>query len=183
MKIGYARVSTVGQNLDRQIAALRDEGCDNIYREKASGKSVKGRPELERAVDALGSKDVLIVAEWDRATRSMMDGIQIMQRVAARKAAIKVLDKPHLDLTTPIGQGLLGLLSAIAEDERQRIVKRAGEGRKAAKVRGVKMGAPCKLTEHQRRKALYRLAQGETCRDMGVSHSTISRLQKRGGAQ
>jgi len=183
MKIGYARVSTIGQKLDRQIAALRDEGCDEIFREKASGESIKGRPQLERAIDRLGSLDVLIVAEWDRATRSMMDGIHIMQRVAARGAAIKVLDKPHLDLTTPIGQGLLGLLSAFAEDERQRIVKRAGEGRKAAKARGAKMGAPPKLTDHQRRKALDRLAQGETCReigrDMGVSHSTISRLQKR----
>jgi DNA invertase Pin-like site-specific DNA recombinase len=110
-----------------------------------------------------------------------MDGIKIMQRVAARGAAIKVLDKPHLDLTTPIGQGLLGLLSAIAEDERQRIAKRSGEGRRAAKARGVKMGAPSKLSEHQRSKAIERLEAGESCseigRDMGVSHSTISRLK------
>jgi DNA invertase Pin-like site-specific DNA recombinase len=181
MNIGYARISTSGQNLDRQIAALRDEGCETIFRETASGKSITGRPQLDRAIDQLGSKDVLVVAEWDRATRSMMDGIQIMQRVAARGAAIKVLDKPHLDLTTPIGKGLLGLLSAIAEDERQRIVKRAGEGRKSAKARGVKMGAPSKLSDHQKRKALARLEAGESCseigRDMGVSHSTISRLK------
>jgi DNA invertase Pin-like site-specific DNA recombinase len=64
---------------------------------------VKGRPELERAIDELGAGDVLVLAEWDRATRSMMDGIPIMQRVHARGAAIKVLDKPHLDLTTKIG--------------------------------------------------------------------------------
>jgi len=181
MKIGYARVSTSGQNLDRQIAALRDEGCETIFRETASGKSIASRPKLSKAIDQLGSKDVLVVAEWDRATRSMMDGIKIMQRVAARGAAIKVLDKPHLDLTTPIGQGLLGLLSAIAEDERQRIAKRSGEGRRAAKARGVKMGAPSKLSEHQRSKALDRLEAGDSCseigRDMGVSHSTISRLR------
>lgn len=81
MNIGYARISTSGQNLDRQIAALRDEGCETIFRETASGKSMTGRPQLDRAIDQLGSKDVLVVAEWDRATRSMMDGIQIMQRV------------------------------------------------------------------------------------------------------
>jgi len=104
-RIGYARVSSVDQNLDRQIASLRTAGCEVIYREKASGKNMKLRPELERAIDRLGIGDVLVVAEWDRATRSMMDGIAIMQRVAARDAAIKVLDKPYLDLTTAIGRG------------------------------------------------------------------------------
>ena len=94
MKIGYARVSTINQNLDRQIGALRAEACDKIFREKVSGKSLKGRPELEKAIDELGAKDVLVIAEWDRATRSMMDGISIIQRVADRNATVKVLDKP-----------------------------------------------------------------------------------------
>ena len=94
MKIGYARVSTTTQNLDRQIAALRSEGCAQIFRDKASGKSIKGRPKLDKAIDALGIDDVLIVAEWDRATRSMQDGIAIIQRLADRGALIKVLDAP-----------------------------------------------------------------------------------------
>lgn len=67
MKIGYARVSTTTQNLDRQIGALRAAKCDEIFRERASGKSLKGRPQLERAIDALGHGDVLVIAEWDRA--------------------------------------------------------------------------------------------------------------------
>jgi len=103
-KIGYARVSTNTQNLDRQLGALRAERCDELFREKASGKSMKGRPQLERAIDALGTGDVLVIAEWDRATRSMMDGVSIIERIHARGALIKVLDKPHLDLTTPIGR-------------------------------------------------------------------------------
>ena len=74
-KIGYARVSASTQNLDRQMGALRAERCHEVYREKASGKAVKGRPQLEKAIDALGRGDVLVVAEWDRATRSMMDGV------------------------------------------------------------------------------------------------------------
>ena len=81
-KIGYARVSTPGQNLDRQIGALRAERCAEIFREKASGKDIRNRPQLEKAIDELGTGDVLVLAEWDRATRSMMDGITIMQRVA-----------------------------------------------------------------------------------------------------
>lgn len=181
MLIGYARVSTPEQNLDRQIAALRDAGCETIFREKVSGKSTHNRPELEKAIDRLGTSDVLVVAEWDRATRSMIDGITIMQRVGARGAAIKVLDKPHLDLTTPLGQGLLALLSAIAQDERERIARRSAEGRKSAKGRGVKLGRSPTLTPHQQARALERLAEGDSCRaigrDMGVSHSTISRLR------
>ena len=186
MKIGYARVSTKGQNLDRQIAALRSEQCEKIYREKASAKSIKGRPQLEKAIDALGTGDVLVVAEWDRATRSMMDGIKIIQRVADRGAFMKVLDKPHLDLTTPIGRGFLAFLSAMAEDERDRIVKRAADGRRQAKRSGVKFGRKPILTPHQQQVALQRLAVGgpdNSCRaigrDMDVAHTTISRLQYR----
>lgn len=182
MIIGYARVSSSNQNLDRQIAALRSQGCEKIFREKASARSIKNRPELEKAIDALGNGDVLVIAEWDRATRSMNDGIRILQRVAARDAMIKVLDKPHLDLTTPIGKGLLALLSALAEDELERITSRAAEGRRIAHEKGVKFGPKPKLTDHQKSKALERLATGEgvcdIARDMGVSHSTISRLQR-----
>src|SRR4051812_31852453 len=104
-KIGYARVSSVAQNLDRQIGALRSERCAEIFREKASGKTARGRPQLEKAIDALGKGDVLVLAEWDRCTPSMMDGIAIIERIHARRALVKVLDKPHLDLTTPIGRG------------------------------------------------------------------------------
>jgi DNA invertase Pin-like site-specific DNA recombinase len=180
MKIGYARVSTQGQNLDRQIGALNAAKVDKIYREKASGKTVKGRPELERAIDALGTNDVLVIAEWDRATRSMMDGITIIQRVADRGACVKVLDKPWLDLTTPMGKGILAFLSALAEDERERIIKRANDGRAIAKANGTKFGRKPKLTDHQRELAKQRLVEGDSARfiakDLGVSHSTISRL-------
>jgi len=181
MKIGYARVSTTSQNLERQIAALRAEGCEKIYREKASGCTIRSRPELDKAIDALGTDFVLIVAEWDRATRSMQDGVAIIQRVAERGALIKVLDRPYLDLTNPMGKGILAFMSALAEDERERITKRAAEGRRIAKENNVKFGRKPKLSEHQKSIALERLAAGDAAssiaRDMGVSHSTISRLK------
>jgi DNA invertase Pin-like site-specific DNA recombinase len=103
--------------------------------EKASGKAIRNRPELEKAIDELGTGDVPVVAEWDRATRSMIDGVNLIERVAKRGALIKVLDKPHLDLTTPIGRGFIAFLSALAEDERQRIVARANAGRKVTWMR------------------------------------------------
>lgn len=179
-KIGYARVSSAGQSLDRQVAALRTEGCADIFREKASGKSLKNRPQLEKAIDALGTDDVLVLAEWDRCTRSMDDGIAVIRRVQERKALVKVLDRSYLDLTTPTGKGILAFLSALAEDERLRILRRANEGRVEARKKGVHMGRRPKLTDHQQEKARERMAGGETCRtiakDMGVHHSTISRL-------
>ena len=97
IKVGYARVSSLDQNLDRQIAALRAEGCDRIYREKASGKDMRNRPELAKAIDALPTKGVLVLAEWDRATRSLMDGIAIMEKVHKCGAYIEVLDRSGLD--------------------------------------------------------------------------------------
>ena len=74
MKIGYARVSTQAQNLDRQLAALKAEGCEIVYSEKASGKDTRNRPQLAKALAALNEDDVFVVAEWDRATRSFIDG-------------------------------------------------------------------------------------------------------------
>jgi DNA invertase Pin-like site-specific DNA recombinase len=94
-KIGCARVSALHQNLDRQIAALRSGHCDRIFREKASGRSTKGRPELEKAIDALGAGDVLVVAAWDRATRSMLDGVALIERINAKGALLEVLDRAH----------------------------------------------------------------------------------------
>jgi len=181
MKIGYARVSDPSQNLDRQLAALRAEGCERIFADKATGKTVLGRPQLEKAIDALGTDFVFVVAEWDRATRSYEDGLSIVTRIAKRDALVKVLDREYFDLTTDLGKALLGLLSAIASDERKRIVKRADEGRRIARTKGIKLGRKPKLTSHQRAKALERLAAGhsvrEIGRDFGVSHTTIVRLK------
>jgi DNA invertase Pin-like site-specific DNA recombinase len=180
-KIGYARVSAPHQNLDRQIAALREQKCVAIFREKASGKGVKDRPELDKAIDALGKGDCLVIAEWDRATRSMMDGVAIIDRIAKRGALLKVLDKQYLDLTTPPGRDFIAFLSAMAEGERLRIVKRANDGRRTAKARGATFGRPPKLTDHQQKEAVKRLAAGESARAVArtfnVHHATVSRLR------
>ena len=178
--IGYARVSTESQDLARQTKALKRLGCAPIYSDKASGKSMAGRPELARALDDLDSGDELVIAEWDRATRSMWDGLQIIKTVIDAGASIKVLDRSYIDLTTPMGRGFMAMMSAMAEDERLRIIKRTGEGRKIAQGKGIRMGRKPKLTPHQMTEARQRLAKGETTRALaksyGVSVSTISRL-------
>ena len=109
----------------------------------------------------------------------MLDGIPIIQRIHARGAAVKVLDKPHLDLTTAIGRGFLAFLSALAEDERERITKRAADGRKAAIARGVHLGRKPKLSAHQVKIARDRMRAGESARaiarEWGVAHTTVAR--------
>jgi DNA invertase Pin-like site-specific DNA recombinase len=179
-KIGYARVSAPHQHLDRQIAALRSERCATIFREKASGNDIKARPQLEKAIDALGKGDVLVLAEWDRCTRSLVDGIKIMSRLHRIGALLKVLDRPGLDLSTPTGQGILALLSGLAQEERERIVRRANDGRKLAKARGARFGRKPKLTPDQQKEGRARLAAGESTRQIArsynVHHATVSRL-------
>lgn len=180
MKIGYARVSTPSQNLDRQIAALEAEGCAQIFAEKASGKNTKNRPQLKKAIAALKQDYVFVVAEWDRATRSFTDGVQVMADIGERKALLKVLDRPLFDLTTPMGKAMLGVLSAIAQDERERRLQQAASGRERAKARGVQLGRRPKLTPRQQEEARKMKAEGQgitrIAEVFNVSKSTIDRL-------
>lgn len=177
--IGYARISTREQDLARQTKALKRLGCAVVCSDTASGKSMAGRPELARALDDLDTGDVLVIAEWDRAARSMWDGLQIIKAVIDAGATINVLDRSYIDLTTPMGRGFMAIMSAMAEDERLRIIKRTGEGRKIAQGNGVKMGRKLKLTPHQIKEARERFADGEKTRDLaksyGVRVSTIAR--------
>jgi DNA invertase Pin-like site-specific DNA recombinase len=181
-RVGYARVSTEAQDLTRQQKALKRAGCDPVFADKASGKSMAGRPALADALAELDEGDELVIAEWDRATRSMWDGSQIIKAVIDAKASIRVLDRSYIDLATPMGRGFMAMLSALAEDERLRIIKRTHEGRQLARGKGVKMGRKPILTPHQQDEARGRLAAGVTTRELaksyGVSRSTISRLAR-----
>jgi DNA invertase Pin-like site-specific DNA recombinase len=136
--------------------------------------------QLARALDELDTGDELVIAEWDRATRSMWDGLQIIKAVIDAGAAIRVLDRSYIDLTTPMERGFMAMMSAMAEDERLRIIKRTHEGRQIARAKGVKMGRKPILTPHQMKEARQRLAKGEPTRSLaksyGVSISTISRI-------
>ena len=186
-RIGYARVSTKAQELERQIRALKAERCDEILKDTASGKSLAGRPQLRKALDSLAPGDELVIAEWDRATRSMWDGLQILKEIIDAGATIRVLDRAYIDLTSPIGRGFMAFISAMAEDERLRIIKRTHEGRAIARENGVKMGPKFRLNDVQRAEARQRLANGEQADHLakvyGVSRATIYRvcLQERAG--
>lgn len=181
-KIGYARVSSKQQSLDRQIAALKFYECDVIFSEKASGKTTRDRPQLDRALARLAPDDVFVVAEWDRATRSMMDGIALMTQIHAKGATIMVLDRKALDLTTPMGKGLLGLLSAVYEEERTRIRARARQGIAEARRNGKTMGRKPTLSAADATAIRGLVREGQSYRSIArsykVGHPMIARIAK-----
>lgn len=178
--VGYARVSTSGQSLDAQLDQLRAAGCDPIFREKVSG--ARGdRPELAKALNAIGAGDALIVTRLDRLARSTLDLLNILDAASKTGAGFRSLSDAWADTTTPHGRLMLTIVGGLAEFERELIRARTSEGRERAKRDGRRLGRKPKLTAHQRAEALQRLAAGalvtELARSYEVSHSTISRLR------
>ena len=179
MIVGYARVSTDGQSLDAQQAALREAGAERVFSEKQSGAKTD-RPALARCLASLEAGDTLLVAKLDRLARSTRDLLNTLAAVAERGASFKSLGDGWADTTTPHGRLMLTVLGGLAEFERHLILSRTDEGRVRAKARGVRFGRKPKLAAHQQTEALARIAQGETLTAIGrsynVSHMTISRL-------
>jgi DNA invertase Pin-like site-specific DNA recombinase len=181
MKYGYARVSTDGQSVAAQVAALNAAGATKVFREVASGAKTD-RAQLRKAISALGAGDVLMVTRLDRLARSTRDLLNTLAAITDRKAGFRSLVDAWADTTTPHGRLMLTVLGGLAEFERDLIRARTGEGRERASARGVKMGRPPKLTQHQRREAIRRRDRdGETLADIArsynVSPATISRLE------
>jgi DNA invertase Pin-like site-specific DNA recombinase len=178
---GYARVSTDGQTLDAQVAALKAAGAARVFRETASGAKTDRR-ELARALKVLSEGDTLLVTRLDRLARSTRDLLNTLDTIAKARAGFRSLGDTWADTTTPHGRLMLTVLGGLAEFERELIRTRTGEGRKRAKERGVHMGRPPKLTAHQKHDALKALADGtaaqaDLARRFNVSQSTISRLK------
>ena len=178
--VGYARVSTEGQNLSGQLAALKAAGATTIYREKVSGVRAN-RPQLAKLMAGLGAGDVVVVTKLDRLGRSTRELLDLIDRISKAGASFRVLGDPLWDTGSSQGRLLSTMLAAIAEFERELIRERTGEGRKRAMAAGVKFGRKRKLSDYQRAEAVKRRAAGETlasiARSYAVDISMISRLQ------
>jgi DNA invertase Pin-like site-specific DNA recombinase len=176
---GYARVSTDGQTLAAQDAALHAAGCAKVYSETASGAKTD-RAQLRKLIGRMKEGDTLVVTRLDRLARSTRDLLNLLDEISKRGAGFKSLADTWADTTTAHGRLMLTVLGGLAEFERELIKARTGEGRVRAKAKGVHMGRPPKLTPHQRREAIARRDAGESLTDIartfGVSHTTISRL-------
>jgi DNA invertase Pin-like site-specific DNA recombinase len=179
MIVGYCRVSSEGQSLEAQQAALRQAGAERVFSEKVSG-AVTERKALAKAIAALAVGDVLLVTRLDRLARSTRDLLNVLANLAEKGAGFRSLADPMIDTTSPHGKLIIAVLGALAEFERSMILARTSDGLKRAMDRGVQFGRKPKLSPFQIAEALARKANGEALVDIGrsygVSHSTISRL-------
>jgi DNA invertase Pin-like site-specific DNA recombinase len=181
MLIGYARVSTVGQNLESQIEHLQAAGCDKIFQEKLTGFD-RRRPQLEKMLKTLKPDDTLIVTSLDRLARSTHDLFVITQKTEASEASFRSLREPWADTTSSMGKFLLTVFAGLSELERNIINERTNDGRMSAQKRGVKFGRKFKLTTHQQDQVKAMLREGQAMRSIArhfnVGVATIDRIKK-----
>ncbi|MEV7626498.1 recombinase family protein [Actinoplanes sp. NPDC089786] len=140
IRIGYARVSTGGQKLERQLDALRAAGCRRIFAEKQSGRDTD-RPELTACLAFLTVGDTLVVPSLDRLSRSLADLITTIGELRRRDVEFTSLHE-NLDTTTPGGRLVFHVFAALAEFIRELIVSGTREGLAAARARGRVGGRP-----------------------------------------
>ncbi len=181
MLIGYARVSTTGQNLESQIEHLQAEGCETIFQEKLTGFD-RRRPQLEKMLGSIQAGDTLLVTSLDRLARSTNDLFAITQKVEAAEASFRSLREPWADTTSSMGKFLLTVFAGLSELERNIINERTEEGRASAKKRGVKFGRKLKLTPHQQDQVRAMLKEGQSiraiARHFNVGVATIDRIKR-----
>ena len=179
MLIGYARVSTEDQTLNLQMDALRAAGCDQIFRDTASGAKAD-RPGLTRALEHIRNGDVLVVWRLDRLGRSLPSLIELITQLDNRSVGFKSLTE-QIDTTTSGGKLIFHVFGALAEFERNLIRERTQAGLAAARARGRKGGRPKRLDTDRKVQMARQLhadptnSIGEICRTLGVSRATLYR--------
>src|SRR5215469_4591774 len=176
--IGYARVSTNGQDLTLQEEQLKAAGCTRIYAEKKSGAK-SDRPKLKRLLNEVDRGDVVIVTRLDRLARSTLDLLHTIDTLTKAGAEFRSLADAWCDTTTPHGKLMLTVLGGISEFERSLIMARTESGIKRARELGVTFGRPARLNARQKRLIAERYATGATMRELAdefhVGEATIWR--------
>ncbi|WP_053220179.1 recombinase family protein [Virgibacillus senegalensis] len=181
MKYGYARVSTVNQDLESQITALENEGCEKIYSEKFTGTKAD-RPQFKELLSILEAGDTLIITKLDRFARSTGDAIETIKDLFKRGVRVHVLNMGIVE-DTPTGRLIFNIMSSFAEFERDMIVERTQEGKAIAKQRDdFREGRPNKYSKKQLEHALKLLethSYKEVEETTGISKSTLIRAKKK----
>lgn len=178
---GYARVSTLNQDLEVQIQSLKQEGCQEIFEEKFTGTKVD-RPEFNKLLKKLKKDDKLVVTKLDRFARSTVDAINTVEELFERGVKIHILNMGLVE-NTPTGRLVFNVMSAFAEFERDMIVERTQEGKAIARQRDdFKEGRPKKFNKKQVEHALQ-LLESHSYKQVeeltGISKSTLIRAKKK----
>ena len=177
--IGYARVSTNGQDLTIQHDDLKAAGCERVYAEKISGAR-SDRPQLVRLLKGLEVGDVVVVSRLDRLARSTLDLLNTVDQITRAGAGFRSLADAWADTTTPHGRLMLTVLAGLAEFERSLIRSRVEAGILKAREQGVQFGRPPRLNAKQRRMIGERRAAGSTIaalsKEFEVGQATVMRV-------
>jgi DNA invertase Pin-like site-specific DNA recombinase len=182
MKIGYARVSTQEQNLEMQLDALKEHGCDKIFSEKASGGNTS-RPELDRMLEQLRRGDTIVIWKLDRLGRSLKHLIELVSAFDSQGIGLVSL-KENIDTTTATGKLVFNIFAALAEFERDIIRERTIAGLVSAKARG-KTGGRKKALNDMQVKMLTQMASDKTlsvadiCTQLGISKASYYNYLKK----
>lgn len=195
MKIGYARVSTVGQDYETQREILEDNGCEKIYKEKMTGTSTAQRTELKKLLDHVRADDEVYITKIDRLARSITDLNKIVQQLTDKGVSVHFISegmtfKPD-DKASSMQTMMFNILGSFAQFERDLIVERTTEGRERAKKQGKHMGRPAKPKQDIKKalklydeKAENKMSVTDISKVTGVPRSTIyHELKKRPDAK
>jgi DNA invertase Pin-like site-specific DNA recombinase len=176
MLYGYARVSTIDQDLSTQRAALKAAGCEVIRAEKASGARRDGRTELQVVLDFLREGDTLVVTRIDRLARSVKDLQDLVHELKGRGVKLKATEQP-IDTGTAAGKAFLDMLGVFAEFETNLRKERQLEGIAAAKARGVYKGRkPVIDAGAVQRLAAEGVGATEIARRLNIGRASVYRL-------
>ena len=197
MKVGYARVSSADQTLDRQLGELKQAGAEKIFQERLSGKNITDRVELLQALQFLREKDVLVVESLDRLGRNYAEIVQIVQKLDHKKIGLQILNMPILnqDLGDPnlqmlIRNMIIQILSWASQNEREEIKRKQKQGIMIAKEKGHYKGRPVKyapdakdpkdrmtyqviVNKLKREEPIKKIAE-----DTGVTRDTVYRIKR-----
>jgi DNA invertase Pin-like site-specific DNA recombinase len=176
--IGYARVSTTRQNLDRQLDALNARGVEKVFSDKVTGRTMD-RPEWARCREYLRAGDTLVVDNLDRLGRSTLEVIATVQELTDAGIVVHSIAQGVLDPSTATGRLMIGMFAMLAEFEVDLKAERAAAAREAAAARGLHTGRPRKVTDSGAARARELRAQGLSATEigklLGVSRATVYR--------
>lgn len=188
----YARVSTADQTTENQRREIEAAGFTidkrRLIEESISGSvAASERPGFQKLMDRMEEGDILVVTKLDRLGRNAMDVRATVEGLTHLGVKVHCLALGGVDLTSPAGKMVMGVISAMAEFERDLIVERTNAGINRARAAGKTFGRPPALSPDQKRHALQRIAAGDAiaaiARDLKTTRQTIMRLRAKKEAQ
>mgnify|MGYP001094191324 CR=1 FL=1 len=189
MKIGYARVSTLDQNLELQLDALEQDGCEKIYKDKISGAKAS-RPQFDKMCEHLRKGDTVVVYKLDRLGRSLRHLVDTVADFQKKAISFKSINDP-VDTSSSQGKLIFNIFASLAEFERDLIRERTQAGLQSARARGRTGGRPRGLTPQAEKTArvcesLYKegeLSVNQIAEQLSISKATLYKYLRHQGVE